>query len=236
VLAGGKGVRMKSDLPKVLHPFLGKPLIAHVLDSLQKAGVSDIYVIVGYRGDLVIDAIGNRARPVWQREQLGTGHAVMQAEELLAGFEGKVIIACGDVPLIKPETFRVMVTESEREGVRAVVLTMALENPHGYGRVVKDSAGRFLKIVEEKDADPDVKKIREVNSGTYVFDKRLLFEGLRRINTNNAQGEYYLPDALQYILASGFSVRTLLMEDPVEGSGVNTAEELRRLEEYCTSK
>jgi UDP-N-acetylglucosamine diphosphorylase/glucosamine-1-phosphate N-acetyltransferase len=227
---------MKSDLPKVLQPFLGKPLIAHVLDNLQKAGVSDIHVVVGYRGELVIEAIGNRAKPVWQREQLGTGHAVMQAEAPLAGLEGKIIIACGDVPLIKPETFRMMVEESDREGVRAVVLTMALENPHGYGRVVKDGAGRFLKIVEEKDADQEVRKIREVNSGTYVFDKRLLFEGLRHINTNNAQGEYYLPDALQYILASGFSVKTLLMEDPVEGSGVNTVEELRRLEDYCTIK
>ncbi len=151
---------MKSDLPKVLHQFLGRPLIAHVLDSLEKAGVTDSYVIVGYRGELVIEAVGSRATPVWQREQLGTGHAVMQAEEALAGFTGKVIIACGDVPLIKPETFRLLVAESEKENVRAVVLTMMLENPHGYGRMIKDGAGNFVRIVEEKDASQKKKKIQ----------------------------------------------------------------------------
>ena len=227
---------MKSDLPKVLQPFLGRPLIAHVLDNIENAGVSDIYVVVGYRGEMVIDAIGGRAKTVWQREQLGTGHAVMQAEEALAGFSGRVIIACGDVPLIRPETFRSLLQETDEESVKAVVLTMMLENPHGYGRVVKDGAGRFERIVEEKDADPEVKKIREVNSGTYVFDSRFLFEGLKRVDTNNAQGEYYLPDALQYIRTSGYTVKTLLMKDPVEGSGINTPEELRRLEEYCRSK
>ncbi len=227
---------MKSDLPKVLQPFLGRPLIAHVLDNIEKAGISDIFVIVGYRGELVIDAIGGRAVPVWQREQLGTGHAVMQAEEALSGFNGRVIIACGDVPLIRPETFRSLLQETDEESVKAVVLTMMLDDPRGYGRVVKDAAGRFERIVEEKDADPEVKKIREVNSGTYVFDSRFLFEGLKRVDTNNAQGEYYLPDALQYIRKSGYTVKTLLMTDPIEGSGINTPEELRRLEEYCRSR
>jgi len=227
---------MKSDLPKVLQPFLGRPLIAHVLDNIEKAGISDIFVIVGYRGELVIDAIGGRAVPVWQREQLGTGHAVMQAEEALSGFNGRVIIACGDVPLIRPETFRSLLQETDEESVKAVVLTMMLDDPRGYGRVVKDAAGRFERIVEEKDADPEVKKIREVNSGTYVFDSRFLFEGLKRVDTNNAQGEYYLPDALQYIRKSGYTVKTLLMKDPIEGSGINTPEELRRLEEYCRSR
>jgi bifunctional N-acetylglucosamine-1-phosphate-uridyltransferase/glucosamine-1-phosphate-acetyltransferase GlmU-like protein len=113
---------------------------------------------------------------------------------------------------------------------------MMLENPHGYGRMVKDGAGNFVRIVEEKDSSPEEKKIREVNSGTYVFDKQFLFEGLRHINTNNAQGEYYLPDALRHIRASGFTVSTVLMADPIEGSGVNTSEELRRLEEYCRIK
>ncbi|MBN1496363.1 MAG: NTP transferase domain-containing protein [Spirochaetes bacterium] len=224
---------MKSDLPKVLHPFMGKPLIVHVLDNLQKAGVSDILVVVGYRGEMVVDVIGGRAGHVWQREQLGTGHAVMQAEQALADFSGKVIIACGDVPCIRPETFRALVAEAERDGVMAAVLTMVPETPFGYGRIIKDGKGRFLRIVEEKDAAPEEKKIREVNSGTYVFDKRLLFEGLRHINTDNAQGEYYLPDALQHVMASGFTVGTMLMEDPVEGSGVNTSEELARLEGYC---
>jgi bifunctional UDP-N-acetylglucosamine pyrophosphorylase / glucosamine-1-phosphate N-acetyltransferase len=223
---------MQSDLPKVLQPFLNRPMILHVLDSLEKAGVSDICVIVGYRGELVAEAVGNRAQTVWQREQLGTGHAVMQAEEAMAAFSGKAIVACGDVPLIRPDTFRAMIAASGPDEVKAVVLTMELDNPTGYGRILKDGAGNFRKIVEEKDAGADERTIREVNTGTYVFDKRLLFEGLKRINTNNAQGEYYLPDALEHILRSGFTVRTMLLDDALEGSGVNTREELERLEEY----
>jgi len=223
---------MQSDLPKVLQPFQNRPMILHVLDSLEKAGVSDICVIVGYRGELVVEAVGNRARTAWQREQLGTGHAVMQAEEAMEAFSGNVIVACGDVPLIRPDTFRAMIAASGTDKVKAVVLTMELDNPTGYGRIVKDGAGNFRKIVEEKDAGADERAIREVNTGTYVFDKDLLFEGLKRINTNNAQGEYYLPDALEHILRSGFTVRTMLLDDALEGSGVNTREELGRLEDY----
>ncbi len=227
---------MQSDLPKVLHSFMGKPLILHVLDSLMAAGISDIYVVVGYRGELVIDAVGDRAIPVWQHEQLGTGHAVMQAEGFFKDYAGRVIVACGDVPLVRPETFCALAEASEIENVRAAVLTMIPENPAGYGRVMKDATGGFLRIVEEKDATDMEKRIREVNTGTYMFDARCLFEGLRRIDTNNAQGEYYLPDALLYAKARGYDVKTMLLEDPAEGSGVNTAEELRRLEEYFTTR
>jgi bifunctional UDP-N-acetylglucosamine pyrophosphorylase / glucosamine-1-phosphate N-acetyltransferase len=227
---------MESDLPKVLHPFLGKPLIAHVMANLQMAGVADIFVIVGYRGELVIDAVKDHAKPIWQRRQLGTGHAVMQAEEALAGFSGRIIVACGDVPLVSPESFRSLIADSENLAVRAVVLTMNLDDPSGYGRIVKDASGNFIRIVEEKDASPDEKKIHEVNSGTYIFDKQLLFEGLRGINTNNAQGEFYLPDALQHIISSGFIVRTRLLENSREGSGVNTKEELEELEYYFRRK
>jgi len=136
------------------------------------------------------------------------------------------------VPLIRPETFRSIIADSEDQTVKAVVLTMNLENPAGYGRIVNDTSGNFLRVVEEKDASPDEKKIHEVNTGTYIFDKRLLFEGLRGINANNAQGEYYLPDALQHIRSSGFTVKTRLLENPREGSGVNTIEELDELENY----
>jgi len=227
---------MQSDLPKVLQPLLNRPLILHVLESLEKAGADDICVVVGYRGELVVEAIGGRARAVWQHEQLGTGHAVMQAEDALAGFSGKVIVACGDVPLIRPETFRAMLAAAGQNDVRAVVLTMELDNPTGYGRIMKDAAGGFRRIVEERDASADERAVREVNTGTYVFEKDLLFEGLKRINTDNAQGEYYLPDALGHILKRGFTVRTMLLEESIEGSGVNTREELRRLEDYCLNK
>ncbi len=236
MLAAGKGVRMQSDLPKVLHRFMGKPLILHVLDNLRDAGVTDICVVVGYRGELVIDAVGDRARTVWQHEQLGTGHAVMQAESLFRDHEGGIIVACGDVPLVRPDTFRALGAASDPGRVGAVVLTMVPEDPSGYGRVLRDPAGTFLRIVEERDAAEEEKRIREVNSGTYCFDSRVLFEGLGRIGTDNAQGEYYLPDVLGFAKSRGYEISTLLLDDPIEGSGVNTVGELRRLEEYCTKR
>lgn len=226
---------MKSDLPKVLHPLCGKSLIEHVVDSLNSAGIDDILVVVGYKGDEVIDKLGSRAKYVWQREQLGTGHAVMQAEEYFRNYDGDVIVACGDVPLIKPETFQALIKTSEDSRTGAAVLTMFQDNPAGYGRIVKDN-GEFLRIIEEKDADTEIKKIKEVNSGTYIFRSRYLFEGLKRINTDNAQGEYYLPDALNYILSEGLIVRTVPMADPVEGRGINTKEELMSLEQYVSKK
>jgi len=228
-------VRMQSELPKVLHPLCGKPLIEHVVESLKVAGIDDVLVVVGYRGDDVIEKLDGRVRFVWQRNQLGTGHAVMQAEEYYKEFDGYVIVACGDVPLIKPETFQALVREIEKPGCGAVVLTMVQENPTGYGRIIYDS-GSFSAIVEEKDANDDQRKIKEVNSGTYIFDSRLLFEGLKNIDTNNAQGEYYLPDALNYVLKSGFAVKTVILQDPVEGRGINTREELMLLEKYVSKK
>ena len=235
VLAGGKGVRMQSELPKVLHPLCGKPLIEHVVESLNTAGINDILVVVGYKGDDVIQQLGRRVKFVWQHEQLGTGHAVMQAEEYFKEFKGDIIVACGDVPLIKPETFQALVHEIEKPGCGAVVLTMIQDNPAGYGRIVYDS-GTFSAIVEEKDANDEQRKIKEVNSGTYIFNSRLLFEGLKRIDTNNAQKEYYLPDVLKYVIQSGFSVKTVILQDSSEGRGINTRDELITLEQYVSKK
>jgi UDP-N-acetylglucosamine diphosphorylase/glucosamine-1-phosphate N-acetyltransferase len=235
VLAGGKGVRMESDLPKVLHKINGRPLILHVLDSLKKAGIERIITVVGYKGEMVSEAISGLSESVIQKEQLGTGHAVMQAENLLSGFNGNILVACGDVPLIRPETFHKLINAAKDEKVKAAVLTMKLENPTGYGRILKDSSGNFLRIVEEKDSDSEQKKIQEVNSGTYIFNSQFLFDGLKQIDTNNAQGEYYLPDALKYIIKSGFIVKTLLLENPVEGSGINNKSELAALEKLVNS-
>ncbi len=226
---------MKSELPKVLHPLSGKSLIEYVVDSLNSAGIDDILVVVGYKGDEVIDKLGSRTNYVWQHQQLGTGHAVMQAEDYFRDYDGDVIIACGDVPLIKPETFQALISLAEDENTGAVVLTMIQDNPTGYGRIIKEN-GRFVRIVEEKDANDEQRKIKEVNSGTYIFKSRYLFEGLKRINTENAQGEYYLPDALNYIISSGLTVKTVPMKDPVEGRGINTREELLSLEQYVSTK
>jgi UDP-N-acetylglucosamine diphosphorylase/glucosamine-1-phosphate N-acetyltransferase len=235
VLAGGKGVRMESDLPKVLHKINNKPLILYVIESLKKSGIERIITVVGYKGEMVIEAISGLSDTVVQKEQLGTGHAVMQAEKLLSGFDGNVVVACGDVPLIRPETFKKLIQEIKGEKVKAAVLTMKLENPTGYGRILKDSNGNFSRIVEEKDSDQEQKKIQEVNTGTYIFNSRYLFDGLKQIDTNNAQGEYYLPDALNFIIKSGFEVKTLLLENPVEGSGINNKNELAALEKIVNS-
>ncbi len=226
---------MQSELPKVLHPLCGKPLIEHVVENLNTAGINDILVVVGYKGDDVIQQLGSRVKFVWQHEQLGTGHAVMQAEEYFKEYEGDIIVACGDVPLIRPETFQALVREIEKPGCGAVVLTMIQDNPAGYGRIIYDS-GAFSAIVEEKDATDEQRKIKEVNSGTYIFNSRLLFEGLKRIDTNNAQREYYLPDALKYVLQSGYAVNTVILQDPAEGRGINTRDELIMLEKYVSKK
>jgi len=226
---------MKSPLPKVLQPLQNQPLIGHVINNLNNAGISSIITVVGYKGQEVIDALGSASEYVWQHEQLGTGHAVMQAEEALKDFNGKVIVACGDVPLISKATFLSLIDASLIEDVEAVVLTMEVEIPQGYGRIVKNSDGFFSKIVEEKDASDEIKTIKEVNTGTYVFDKEYLFEGLKRVDTNNAQGEYYLPDALNYILDSKKRVNTVKLDNAIEGSGINTKEDLQDLENLLKS-
>lgn len=231
-------MRMNSDLPKVLHPLGEKPLLLHVIDSLKKSGSSRIIAVIGYRGEMVTEAIVNSAETVetvWQHEQLGTGHAVMQAEQALKNYTGPVIVACGDVPLIKPSTFRSLVEDLGDPGVKASVLTMKPDNPYGYGRIVKNSDGVFTGIVEEKDATEAERKINEVNTGTYAFDKEFLFEGLKQIDTDNAQKEYYLPDVFNYIIKTGYRVKTVCLENPIEGSGINSPEELAVLEKYIES-
>jgi bifunctional UDP-N-acetylglucosamine pyrophosphorylase/glucosamine-1-phosphate N-acetyltransferase len=227
---------MHSELPKVLHHLNGKSLIEYVVDSLNSAGIDDILVVVGYRGDEVISRLGSRVNYAWQHEQLGTGHAVMQAEDYYRNYDGDIVIACGDVPLIKPSTFRDLVSEGDNESTGAVVLTMIPEKPFGYGRIVKDKDGSFVSIVEEKDASDEEKKIEEVNSGTYLFKSSLLFEGLKSITTDNAQGEYYLPDVLSYVLNRGYKVKTSLLKDTQEGRGINTREELLEVERYISTQ
>ena len=222
---------MNSELPKVLHQLKGKPLIRHVTDNLAEAGVNTIIVVVGYEGEKVLEVLPAGVGHVWQREQLGTGHAVMQAEKALAGFIGCVVIACGDVPLISPLSFKKLISLCEGK-TKAALLTMKPKIFEGYGRIVRNKDGGFQKIVEEKDASPQEKLIGEVNTGTYVFDSELLFGGLKNLNTNNAQREYYLTDVPKHVLDSGFDVGILLLDDPVEGSGINKQDELTQLEKY----
>mgnify|MGYP000968453186 FL=1 len=232
ILAAGKGVRMQSSLPKVLHSLAGKPLIQHVIDNLVRAGISynNIIVVVGYKGDDVITAIDNNISFVWQREQLGTGHAVMQTEPQLGTYNGCLLVACGDVPLIQPETFIKLCNAVKDHKTGAVVLTMELENPQGYGRIIRGKNDNLMRIVEEKDADTIQRNIKEVNTGTYAFKSPILFQALKTITTDNAQREYYLPDVLPFIRKSGYDVKIIKLDDSIEGTGVNSKEELIKLE------
>lgn len=227
---------MKSDLPKVLHPLLEKPLILHVIDNIKESGTEDVTVVVGYKGDDVKAALEESTFVVWQHEQLGTGHAVLQAEEHLKGFDGKVIVACGDAPLISGESFKQLVEATKDSQIKASVLTMIQPDPKGYGRMVKDDDNNLLRIVEEKDANDEEKKITEVNTGTYVFDSKLLFEGLDQIENNNAQGEYYLPDVIEFVISKGYKVTTVTLENAFEGHGINSKEELEKVEKYLKNR
>ncbi|MDA3899859.1 MAG: NTP transferase domain-containing protein [Spirochaetes bacterium] len=230
ILAAGKGVRMNSSLPKVLHAIKGKPLAQYVVDSLRSISVESVSVVVGYGAEKVKDALGDSLQYALQEQQLGTGHAVLQAEPFFVGYKGPVIIACGDAPFISPQSFENLLKLYDNDRCMASVLTMITDNPTGYGRIVKDDEGNVLSIIEEKDASDSEKAINEVNTGTYVVDSALLFKGLKSVGTNNAQGEYYLPDIVKYINKSGFCVKSSILEDNREGIGINNPEELLQAE------
>jgi len=226
VLAAGKGVRMKSERAKVLHEILGRPVLHYVLKALGAAGVGDITVVVGHQEELVRKAAGGAARFVRQPEQKGTGHAVRCCEEAFAGFGGDIVVLAGDAPLISFESIVTMVETHRKVGAACTVLTACLDDASGYGRVIRDDKGEFVKIVEEADADEREKGIQEINSGHYVFSAPALFEALRAVKADNKKGEYYLTDALALLLARGKRVGTYRSEDPAEAYGINTRKDL----------
>lgn len=232
VLAAGKGKRMKSDLPKVLHTVHGEPMITRIVKMLMTLEFDKIIVVVGFKGELVEEEL--RQFPVeivWQKEQLGTGHAVMMAKENLAEFEGHTLIALGDVPFLKASTIDELMAVLSTTEAKASCLTSILDDPSGYGRIVRDENNEFMKeIVEHKDASEDTLKINEINTGTFCFDNKLLFEALESINNNNAQGEYYLTDCVKFMFDRNLKVAPIVAQNPVEGMGVNSIEQLEELE------
>lgn len=221
ILAGGLGTRMRSSKPKVVHEVIGKSMVAHVVDHLEEAGVTENVAIIGYGREQVQAVLGDRVRYAVQEEQLGTGHAVRMASEYLKDVEGVTVVICGDTPLISPETIRSMIEHHENAQLSATVLTTELEDSTGYGRIIRDDAGHVLRIVEEKDASLEEKSVREINTGTYCFDTRLLFEALENVTNDNAQGEYYLTDVLEIIRTKGAHVGAYVTQDPEETLGVN---------------
>ncbi|WP_243374933.1 bifunctional UDP-N-acetylglucosamine diphosphorylase/glucosamine-1-phosphate N-acetyltransferase GlmU [Geotalea sp. SG265] len=223
VLAAGKGTRMKSDLVKVMHPLCGIPMISWPVNAAREAGASVITLVVGHQSEKVREFFADQQDILFaaQEEQLGTGHAVACCRETLAGFEGTVLILCGDVPLIAPATLQAFLADHQRHQATVTVLTAAMENPYGYGRVVKDGAGQVTEIVEEKDATPEQRLIREINSGIYCVDARFLFTAVADLKNDNAQKEYYLTDIIKTAIAADKTCRSFPVADAVEVMGVN---------------
>lgn len=233
VLAAGKGTRMKSDLPKVLCEALERPLIQYVIDCLAAAGICRTIVVIGYRGQDVRQTLAQQAglEFVEQTEQLGTGHAVSVCRDRLAGHVGPVLVVTGDSPLIQAASVKRLLAEY-RSGHPACILgTLHKPDPDGLGRIVRDEAGRFLGIVEQKDATPEQLEITEVNMSTYVFHGPDLLDSLNELSTDNRQQEYYLTDCPGILRAKGKDVRALAVLQPCEALSVNTVEELAVVED-----
>jgi UDP-N-acetylglucosamine diphosphorylase/glucosamine-1-phosphate N-acetyltransferase len=232
VLAAGKGTRMKSDLPKVLVPVAGRPMIEYVLDALAAAGVPNTIVVIGYRGDLVRETLARRRGVTFaeQREQLGTGHAVMACCEALAAHDGAVLVVTGDSPLMQTTSIKALLTEFDRTRPACLLGTAHRSDPAGLGRIVRDADGRFRGIVEDRDATPDERRITEVNMSCYVFDCRELLGALGKIGRHNAQGEYYITDCPGVLQAEGKRVEALPVLQPCEALSINTVDELAVVE------
>ncbi len=232
ILAAGRGTRMKSDLPKVLFPVLGRPMIHWVIDALQKAGVTNCVVVVGYRADDVREELADRTGIGFalQSEQLGTGHAVQMCHDKIAAQSNPVLVVAGDSPLIQPTSLQRLITEFDRGSYGCLLGTLVKDDPHGLGRIVRDSQGRFERIVEEKDATTDQKQIREVNMSTYLFDRDALLWSLAQLGNNNAQKEYYLTDCPASLLKRGDLVDARPVLEGCEALSINTIDELGKVE------
>lgn len=239
ILAAGKGTRMKSDKIKVLHPVAGKAIIKHVLNTLDGLD-SKIVNVVGHQKNEVQTELEDLDKwdlnYVIQSEQLGTGHAVLQAEKFIEKHEGPVLILYGDTPLLKKESIAEFVKEHEESKSDLTVMTAVFDNPEGYGRIVKDKDGNLSAIVEEKDSEFETKKIKEINSGVNCIDSKLLREFLSNMDNDNAQGEYYLTDIIEYAVKKNKKINTYIVEDSNEIIGINTRKQQAEAEKILRSR
>ena len=231
ILAAGKGTRMKSERPKILHELAGRPLIEHVLRTIRPLEAVNTVLVVGHGADDVRDALAGHAQLqyVVQSPQLGTGHALLQARPLLDGLSGTVLLLYADVPLLQTATLSRLAEHHQASHAAATVLTSELADPYGYGRIVRDAEGKVARIVEERDASADERKIREINSGIYAFALGPLFDALAGLATDNSQGEYYLTDLVAAYRRRRLRVETLSLDDATELRGVNTRVDLAEL-------
>ncbi|GBR75339.1 N-acetylglucosamine-1-phosphate uridyltransferase [Candidatus Termititenax persephonae] len=231
ILAAGQGTRMRSDLAKVLHEVKGQPMIGRVLDMVGLVSPDEIYLVIGHQAERVKAATARYdVIYVEQKVQLGTGHAVLMAEPALKNYDGLTIILCGDVPLLRGETVKELRAKCLAEKLDGIILTVRLDDPQHYGRIVRGPTGQVERIVEYRDATDAEKKIDEVNSGIYCFRTRELFAALRQIQNQNDQREYYLTDVIGIMAGQGKTIGTLLTADAGQVQGVNDLEDLRRAE------
>ena len=232
ILAAGKGTRMKSALPKVLHSIGGKTMVEHVLTAAHMAGAKRKVVVVGFGAESVESTLGTQAEYVVQAQQLGTGHAVMQASSCLQDFDGTVMVLCGDTPLLRGQTLAKLFAEHQATQGSATVLTAYMTDPTGYGRVIRDDKGQVLKIVEQKDATSSELAVHEVNTGIYCFDRVALFDALHSITCDNMQGEYYLTDVIGILVKAQVKAKVyaVQVDDAEETLGINSRMQLAQAE------
>jgi bifunctional UDP-N-acetylglucosamine pyrophosphorylase/glucosamine-1-phosphate N-acetyltransferase len=229
ILAAGQGTRMKSQTPKVLHKLCGKPMIDHIVQTAKKLEPARVYLIVGFREELVRQFFGDGVYYITQSQQLGTGHAVLQARDELFGYKGDVLVLYGDVPLVTEATLRSLLGRHRETGASATLVTTRVKDSSGFGRVVRNRSGRIVKIVEEKDASPGQKRIREINPGLYCFDAPSLLDALTDVGTSNKQQEYYLTDVIEVLVKKGKKVETITTSDEIEILQVNTRKHLAQV-------
>ncbi|MBU8920855.1 MAG: NTP transferase domain-containing protein [Bacteroidales bacterium] len=231
ILAAGQGTRMKSDMAKVLHQLCGRPMIRYVVDAAGSIDPERIILVVGYQAEAVMKEMdGEDVEFALQEERLGTGHAVLQAGSLLEGFSGTVMVLTGDTPLLRSVTLAALLETHRDSCASATVLSAVLEDATGYGRIIKDKQGQFLKIVEHKDASDDEKKVNEINSGIFCFESRDLFSALAGVGKENAQGEYYLTDVMSILREEGRKTVVHLCLDRQEVMGINDVDQLKEAE------
>lgn len=236
ILAAGEGKRMQSDKAKVLHVLSGKTMIEWVYEAAIHAGVDKCIAIVGHRAEQIIEYMGDKVEYVFQKQQLGTGHAVLQARSYFNDGEGYIVVLCGDAPLITSDTISKAVEHTKAGGYNAVVISARVPDPFGYGRIVRNEKGDFAKIVEHRDASEEERLINEINSGLYVFASKELSEVINLLTNNNDQKEYYLTDTLEIMLSKGYKVGVWEVKDSDEVLGVNDKAQLEKLAEIMQKR
>ena len=236
ILAAGKGTRMKSDTIKILHKLLDKPMLEYIYDALEPLKTKKIVTVVGHQKDKVLNLYGNKSSFAEQIEQLGTGHAVLQAQEFFNDKDEDVLILCGDTPLLTAETLQNLVSYHQSNKFTCTVLTAIQADPTGYGRIIRNDEGNVISIVEEKDASIQEKAITEVNTGIFVFNVGLLFDFLPKVKNDNAQGEYYLPDVLKLLISNGLPIGAQTMANPEEMAGINDRVKLYEAEQILKER